>query len=400
MKLALLGIAAASLVIAWVSPEHPKADFTLVVVGDFHGSLTPCGCTKPMSGGLARMATAVDQIRARNKVVVVANGAMTSGSNSRQTEMKAETLAEALRVLDAEAINLAATDKALGTGLEETFDRLSGERLIRDELRPELTLSNGWIAASWQQGKPVPHADILLVDGGLDSARTLAGTPKVIVYRSNARPPARPEMKNASLLLTPGESGKFLIQLDFRANQMVRYQVTELGPSFRDHRSITQILSRYLQRVGRENLLGKLPRQTSDQSFAGSRRCGSCHQEEFATWKTTRHSDALATLEETKHDRDPDCVGCHVVGLSQSTGFQSRQKTPELADVGCESCHGPGGKHADEPAQNKMAVVGEKSCAPCHVLDHSPGFNFEKYWEKVRHGESTLKTYLENLGKT
>ena len=61
------------------------------------------------------------------------------------------------------------------------------------------------------------------------------------------------------------------------------------------------------------------------------------------------------------------CGSCHTVGLNPGT-----KKFVEL-NVGCEACHGPGRKHAGNPAENKMKVPGKTdghevlfTCRRCH----------------------------------
>ncbi|HSI73617.1 MAG TPA: multiheme c-type cytochrome, partial [Fimbriimonas sp.] len=99
---------------------------------------------------------------------------------------------------------------------------------------------------------------------------------------------------------------------------------------------------------------------------------------------SSAHAHALLTLEKEGHPRDPDCVSCHVVGLQFSTGFKSRQKTPQLANIGCESCHGAGAKHAAKPSL-KLRKLTEQACLPCHTTENSPHFDFKTYWKKIRH---------------
>ena len=104
---------------------------------------------------------------------------------------------------------------------------------------------------------------------------------------------------------------------------------------------------------------------------------------------------------------DPECLACHVIGWDPAQltpyegGYWSDKKTPELVNVGCESCHGPGEKHClaeeknDPELQKKLqkAVVITKEesekrhCATCHDLDNSPDFDFKTYWPDVEHYE-------------
>src|SRR5437667_268963 len=71
------------------------------------------------------------------------------------------------------------------------------------------------------------------------------------------------------------------------------------------------------------------------------------------------HAHALATLE-TKHKAsDANCLKCHTTAFGREGGFQpgaAASGHPDLARVGCESCHGPGGEHVAAPAK-KAAIV-------------------------------------------
>jgi hypothetical protein len=70
----------------------------------------------------------------------------------------------------------------------------------------------------------------------------------------------------------------------------------------------------------------------------------------------------------------------------------------DLARVGCESCHGPGGDHVDPDAPKLGSIVslGDKCdscvilqiCGSCHDDVNDPGFEFavEEKIEKQRHG--------------
>jgi hypothetical protein len=401
---------------AWPQPAAPM----LVVGGDALGYLSPCGCTKPMSGGVRRKVTAVRRLRLAGEVVWVENGGLVQGT-SRQDEMKAETLAEAMASGGLAALAYGRKEAALGPGMTAALARLSGGVLVSGSVRdPEVAtfLAAGPFLVGAASADPealaarigaeaVPTASavsdllaraegvqaVLLWDGDLASARALAGRHPglaAIVYSSSGRPPETAERVGETWLLSPGDRGRWLVVTDLRGS----YRVVELGPEYADDPEAGRAYRRYLERVGDEGLLDMVPR-ASGPGFAGSQACAPCHTGEHEVWAASAHGSALATLEREGHDRDPDCVGCHVVGLDSVKGFRSREKTPSLADVGCESCHGPGATHAMKPAENPMPKVGERSCAPCHNPDHSPGFDFDSYWEKIAHGPGSN---VENLG--
>ena len=82
----------------------------------------------------------------------------------------------------------------------------------------------------------------------------------------------------------------------------------------------------------------------------------------------------------------PDCVTCHVVGYRYQSGFVNPEETPELKDVGCEQCHGPGSKHVEDDTV-KMTTRGVDSCIECHDFEQSPGFaeSYQQRWKEIEH---------------
>ncbi len=131
--------------------------------------------------------------------------------------------------------------------------------------------------------------------------------------------------------------------------------------------------------------------------YVGSQACASCHAAAFKVFKKTAHAHALQTLEITKkgvNAKRPDCVRCHTVGFGQATGFRIAAPNRALADVGCESCHGPGRIHVnlEKGGQHmpgtivRIAPEGSKAlCVRCHDAENDPLFAFGSDVEKIRH---------------
>jgi nitrate/TMAO reductase-like tetraheme cytochrome c subunit len=153
------------------------------------------------------------------------------------------------------------------------------------------------------------------------------------------------------------------------------------------------------------------PQAESNGRFVGSKACEECHKKSYKTWQKTAHAAAYATLANLDPPRnfDPECISCHVVGwhptkcFPYQSGYESAKATPQLENVGCEDCHGPGEKHVaaeqgtDAALQKKMqqAMVitktqatdphSSKECQSCHDGDNSPAFDFKKYWPLIEH---------------
>jgi len=118
--------------------------------------------------------------------------------------------------------------------------------------------------------------------------------------------------------------------------------------------------------------------------YQGTTFCGTCHEQEHAAWQLTHHAVAWRTMERKESETDPTCVGCHVTGWEQPGGWSMADGGhSKLVDVGCESCHGPGGPHDGEAADPSAA------CAGCHDADHSIGFDLAKGLPLVDHFAAT-----------
>ncbi|MFZ4507545.1 MAG: multiheme c-type cytochrome [Fimbriimonas sp.] len=419
MRFVSLVVALAGLAIgAMPWPQAKASEWVILVGGDTDGYLAPCGCTKPMSGGIRRRASAIESLRLPGRTLVLENGGLVAGEG-RQDVMKAETMAQFLQKVGADAVHLTPSEGRLGKGGVLSISRLLGSPLVSGSVGvsdlpvvptvgkgPFLVGAASVRAADLGQSLATPAvaaeavaADLVQqsVDLRLAPILMLAGTkaeataiaqrnPKLrlVVYRSNGAAASSPTQVGSTWLVSPGEKGKAILRLSFADGRMKTYAAVALGPSLKDEPAVARFYRAYLGRVSAANLLNDVPREETTD-YAGSKACITCHQTTHQSWSVTDHARALRTLEDVGHDRDPDCVSCHVVGLESTKGFRDRLKTPELANVGCESCHGPGKAHTANPKQAVMGKVGEKSCRPCHVPDHSPGFDFLTYWRKISH---------------
>ncbi len=145
------------------------------------------------------------------------------------------------------------------------------------------------------------------------------------------------------------------------------------------------------------SIIGLLFLWTSPLSaqYTGAGRCRPCHLQQAKSWEQTKMAKAFELLkpgvaaevkrahniDPTKdYTGDPNCVSCHVTGYGQPGGFVSAEKTPNLAGVQCEVCHGPGGRYVKPglmSLQNKeykrsvlvaagLVVPSAETCKQCH----------------------------------
>ena len=133
--------------------------------------------------------------------------------------------------------------------------------------------------------------------------------------------------------------------------------------------------------------------------YSGDQACRICHPRQHADWTLTRHACAWESLVRLGKESDPECVRCHVVGHAQG-GFFSMARTPQLANVQCETCHGQNGCAAFTqnlpprvvprdglPPSPPKAPLKADACLFCHDPPHSPRFDFATYRQRVLHDQ-------------
>jgi 2',3'-cyclic-nucleotide 2'-phosphodiesterase (5'-nucleotidase family) len=135
--------------------------------------------------------------------------------------------------------------------------------------------------------------------------------------------------------------------------------------------------------------------EAAGASYIGTAACGACHAPALAQWKTTKHARALAALTRVGRDKDPSCVGCHVTGYLQAGGPKDiADARARFANVGCESCHGPGSKHgaAADKRGTQARAVPEATCRGCHTTDVTNGeFDYKKFVHAIVGPGHTLR---------
>jgi hypothetical protein len=323
---------------------------------------------------------------------------------TRQDQMKAETLAEWMASFPNAVANVAKSDLAEGPSsfapLASLFEGgWTSSTSVIDGVRPVVEKSGinfvgvqtsikGWqnhLAAALQ--KTEGKRTIALVDGVTADAEQIARAHpqlRLVVYRSNGAASAQKIMIGNVPLVSPGQKAKSLLRVELLANGEAAVTMLSLDDSVPDDPVSSELYKTYLGRVEEADLLSLVPRGKTG-AFSGAEKCGSCHAKASEVWAKSHHSKAYETLVKTGNSRDPDCVSCHVVGLSSDKGFRSLKQTPTLAGVGCESCHGAGAEHSKAPSKVKLKKATLKDCASCHNSEHSVKFNASEFWTKIKH---------------
>jgi hypothetical protein len=171
---------------------------------------------------------------------------------------------------------------------------------------------------------------------------------------------------------------------------------------------------------------GYLEGPSSDES-----QCVDCHEEKVAAWMETGHADMFVrAIDGTLSDHySANCITCHTTGfnnrpeavnggfddLARDAGWTFPEEmvdgnwdalvaeNPELAgmaNIQCESCHGPGYLHVWEGTRrDRMINVGLDYgvCAQCHGED--PYHVFPQQWENSSHADKNAQAFWYPIGE-
>lgn len=153
--------------------------------------------------------------------------------------------------------------------------------------------------------------------------------------------------------------------------------------------------------------------------YMGYKKCIGCHERQATDWEdasmSTRVFEILfpgyRTEAKTEAGLDPnknytaeaECLACHATGYGEPGGFISYQKTPDLAGVTCESCHGPGSKYwkimaKDRNLYKRMDLImkgyikpSQNTCDKCHREGCPVGSDEMDFDSEAGHSNYPLK---------
>lgn len=406
----------------------------LVFANQTLGWLEPCGCTEGMLGGLARRVAYLDALRARGFEPYLLDNGDLIDSPGRQSELKLETAYAILSRLGHRSLIVNRGERdipmigmdlrgtsvfshSLTSCLPEPFPAIvpfdegeapllvgvvallaksltldveagsSGSQSLRDPvavLERARQNSNGFVGL------------LVLFHGPRDEARQLFADRTdvlAVVAGHDHEDPVEPErLPGGAVLVAPGNKGKYLALVELvRDGEKLRAEPlgnVPLDDRVPDDPATAALIEEYKRRLFEENLIAgmelKLPE--SGGRFLGPEACSPCHGPQYQVWKETKHTKAFVNLKPRNGTRDPECLRCHSTGFGFASGFQGVERTPHLAYVSCESCHGVGSNHMNNP-QPGFGRVKEpaKLCVRCHDKENSPEFDFERYWPKIAH---------------
>jgi 2',3'-cyclic-nucleotide 2'-phosphodiesterase (5'-nucleotidase family) len=262
---------------------------------------------------------------------------------------------------------------------------------------PAPVLADGVRALREQEG----CAAVVLLYGGrkeqaVEVCKTLTGVDLIFFGNSTISQRVPTETEAGVPLYSAANRGKDFgeIQLTLKDDGTVvlsPMQVHELDKSYAEQPAIAaRVAALKAELEGekqRAQLIEQLARETSaeavTEAYLGTETCKRCHQAEYESFMQTAHAQALTSLEHDFQDNNPECVSCHVTGWQQPGGYGlDATNRNKLKGVQCEACHGYGTAHTRGQA---AAAPPAAMCLKCHDAANSPQFDYQRYWEQIKH---------------
>lgn len=433
---------------AWVEPPPGAKLLRISYESDRAGELEPCGCGGvEQVGGFPRLVSAHRRLAA-GSFFLFAGGlldAKKTGESEDYRDRRRSLIFQQLQGLGLGAWTLAPSD--LGAGVEAlralqarpqapalVSANLAGE--LRDLVQSAVVLRSpdqaliisgvtdpGLLSAASRQRFNVsePAAAlraafkkvdpkrslgprVVLASCGTERARELCeelrGAADLVIVGLAEAPFEDPRRIAGVLMVANAERGKRLAVVDIASDPSSSEVLAwsgfheRLSARWADEPSISAALKAW-----RRELASLPPHSTPSREgeprYLGEKSCRRCHEPESRLWEQSRHAHAMASLRASESRFDPSCTVCHSVGQGEASGFQRLDLSPELAEVQCEACHGPGERHAANPPDGmgggqRMASLGLESCRRCHNPEHSPKFDAARYWRRIGHGHKAL----------
>jgi len=359
----------------------PKPQVALVISGNQHGYLEPCGCTglANQKGGLARRHSLIKQLADKGWEVVPLDAGNQVRRFGRQAEIQFQITAAALRTMGYKAVGIGDEDLRLSAGelvasvasddgagpfasanvavldrslmprtivVEAGGRKIGVAAVLGDERRKKVTAGEV-VLESVDAGlkEALPKFDaagcdyrVLLAFASEEEAAGLARKHKGFDLVVASGGPSEPAYKleeidgTKSHLVHTGAKGMFVcvVGLYDDADHPLRYERVPLDARFPDSQEMLDMLAEYqeqLKELGLEGLgLKPLP-HASGRTFVGTQVCGECHTQALAVWEKTPHAHATESLihpgerGDIPRHYDPECLSCHVTGWNPQKFF-------------------------------------------------------------------------------
>lgn len=440
------------LLLAWITTgcreaARPAFELPVYFTCDTHGRLEPCGCFVGQFGGLTRLKTVLDA-EAPDSALRLDIGDAAAGPEDFDF-IEYQYMLRAFAALDYDALNIGAREAQFSLTQLREAKRLSATPLISANLldaagrRPvfesyRLVERGGYriVLVGVLDPRAAPVVGEGLAIGDMNAAiqqalRELRGQADLIVLLAFAseetlselarefyecqvilggkvRQPAQQlHRENRSLIYFVTNEARALGILRLRIGQgagapveAAANEIRFLNDSIVQDTGFRELMQEYRREIRTTRLAVDDPEHLAADTVPGVRMsakhvgtetCLACHASAASVWKASAHAQAFSTLAARSADADPKCIGCHTVGFGLASGYRREFGPDRLADVGCESCHGPGGLHVrekegDHSIHFTFRPLDAGDCVKCHYGEFSRPFDWNEFWPLIRHG--------------
>ncbi len=336
-----------------------KPALAIVLSGEVHGYMEPCGCDVNQSGGLSRRGDLFKQLRDKGWSVVGLDLGGSLKNARRQSQIKFKFMLSAISDLGYKA--MAIGPEELHLGVDSLFSL--GDAARTNEGQAQLTSSNVVFYGSRDLGVPAEIITfeengvkvgvvsilgdsfkkeilptgagdgLLAIEPMKESLATAieklkAENPQLTVFLSHARPddtkalleafpntfniamtaggiedPYKdPETIGGAMLVDVGQKGKKVGVVGFypEAETKLKFERIQLdNKRFAKTKAMEDYMRYYQERLKEEAIAETEPAipHPSGTTYVGSQSCGECHKKAFDKWKSTKHgSKSWASL--------------------------------------------------------------------------------------------------------
>jgi hypothetical protein len=412
-----------------------RQSITVFFTGNELGSMKPCGCSGGQLGGFDRLDAVFKTVD--SQYCLILNTGMLVGESTEQNLIKFNIISQAFCLLGYDVVNLTGQDITIARqaglidGLNQLFNCISASAESQtDEINFPVKFTKQFSSAGGQEiNVTILTADtaeqltqlkesvnpssnvvvfilILASSDLIEAASNLSFIDCMLIPPHSDEPTLISEVNKKPVVISQGRLGKYVGQIDINligqpAKPHLSFRSIAVTEDLVQNQSLVELYKNYQRLVKEARLLENHPKfpLPGNLQYLGSKSCKLCHDYEYKKWLTSppvilpgvapskgRHANAMLTLVDVNSDYDPECVVCHVVGMDYQTGFITLAKTPQMQDVGCETCHGPGSEHVR--SLGAIRTTGPKStCTDCHTAEHSADYlaNEKQYNEKTVH---------------
>lgn len=442
------------LLFVWGCDNAPPAPFDLPIyfTCDTHGRLAPCGCFTGQFGGLTRLKTVLDAEAPTNSVRVDVGDAIGGPQDfdlieydyllrayasmkfdalnlgHREAALSAARLRELKTKSPVPLLSANLLDKATGAPIFEGWRMVQrgacriaivgvvDPRGLHDTLGEGLVVEKMESALSRLLPQVRRQADVVILLAFTDEA-TLAKLAQefyeldVILGGKVSQPAQKLEKENRSLIsFVTNESralGWLRLRIGHRAPvEVLGHEIRLLHDKIPQDKSVQALVRAYREQIRATRLRVDAPERLQEDmvpgvrtvaTFVGTEACLECHRSAAQVWQKSSHARAFRTLLENQADADPKCIGCHTIGFASPSGYRRQFTGSKLAEVGCESCHGPGSVHVrqhrgEAGVSFTFRPLGAGDCQKCHHGEFSRPFDWDQFWPLVRHTKEPKAT--------